>query len=353
MNLLNFNIIKKILGTSLKKGYVRWIPYFYHYLPTNWTDSNGNNLYHFSAIHQSEYLFELAQYNKANINQPNNIGKAPIHKFIESCFILKDGAQKIDEKYLLDNNKNLPITFDFNKKLLLQFIEQKADINQWIKDPERQGQWGKNVATNSRNNIMGSPIELLILLFWREVATIHFNDKDTYLLYEDMYSILSRAGAKINLIVESGTFFNLDNETLIDAMQMTSSVIVCHFFVKYLTLDNDLYAIKPFFKDPNLDFSLCDDQQNTILHHFFSKCKSRFDRLSIDEINNIIISILENPSFKKEDLYIKNTFRITPINCLNGKADIYKQLIEKLLLKQKLDASLKAETLIKPSVRKI
>lgn len=325
MNVLNNPLLKRIISFTLKKGKIKWLPYCYKWFPKNWKDHEGNNFYHFSAKHQNSYLFDIALYNQANINEIDSKGNAPIHRFIEACFILEK------------ENKKEVIKFDFNEEILKRLIENKSDMNQWIKNDKKDGNWGEGVATFSRHNIMGSPIELLVGLFWDQILSpSEFNDKEALEKYQKMYTILSNAGAKINMIVNTGEFFNLENETILDAMQTTESVIVSHFFVKYISNPNDLEAIIPFLYDPNISFSLADGHGNTVLHHLFGRISSRYNFLPQQKIEEILMGIYKNPKFNPKYLEMENDYKLSVMGCFKGKSTEYKDFLDKLILNNKL-----------------
>ena len=56
-----------IIITFLLKKY-KFPNLIFKYLPNNWTDKNGNNLYHYSCMHHDIFLFEKAKKNNAKIN---------------------------------------------------------------------------------------------------------------------------------------------------------------------------------------------------------------------------------------------------------------------------------------------
>jgi hypothetical protein len=341
MNIFNIKVIQQIITFLLNHGYVKGLSHLFKFFPNNWHNHEGFNFFHFSAKHHNIYFFELALYNQSDINFIDNHGNAPIHRFIESCFIL------------INRNKTTAselITFEVNHELLHLFIKHGCDINQWIKHPERDGQWGEGVATFSRNNIIGSPIELLISLFWDKIlSSLDFNDPDIIKLYQDTYQILSEAGAQINLIVNTGSFFDLANEYTQDAMQITDRIIVSHFFTKYLINENELEAITPLLLDHRVDFSLLDENSNSLLHHLFGRICSRYHILSSDKIRILLMKIIENPAFNQSHLYIENSFRLSAIKCLKRESAEYADYIEKILLNKKLQHSLTNEknTIIK------
>lgn len=352
MNIFNIKIIKIAISLSLKKGYINYIPYVYKLFPYNWCDHEGNNLFHFAARHQNEYLFNLAIHNKANINKLDNNGNAPIHRFIEACFLLNDKKHKKDQKV---NEYRGKIIFESNDELLKKFIEYGMNVNLWIENKKVKGEWGEGVATFSRNNIMGSPIELLVSTFWREVLDYEYvgkHDNISTEKYNKTYSILSNAGAKINLIVNTGTFFDLEKEPIKDAMQMTHSIVVSHFFIKYIRVENDLYGILPFLTDPNIDFKLKDDHGNTILHHLFGRITAKYSFLSSDKVDEVLTAIFNNPSFNESHLEIENSFRLSAIKCFKKDANQYATYLRKLILSKNLHEKLIVKEPIK-AIKKV
>lgn len=349
MNFFNFKLLKKLLSYTLTRGQVKWIPYIYKYLPKNWTDDKKHNLFHFAARHQSDFLFELALFNQADINQKNYLGESPLHIFIYSSFI--PNSLKDEENNLCD--------FQYNSILLDNFIKNGINVNQWISHPDREGQWGKDVATNSIANHMGSPIELLVASLHKYVLSqqVIFDNLELYERYEKFFNTLANSGANINLIRESGTFFDLSQEVQIDAMQITNSLIVSIFFTKYIMVDKHLYQMKPFYQSPHIDFSLADDNSNTVLHYLFNRIAVRIHSLKHETIINILTSLIENPSFKEEHLMIKNNFKVTPLATFRNETSIYRDFFEKVLLTKKLETIIpehkEKEEIIKKKIVKI
>lgn len=345
INPFHFKSVKKLMSMSINQGKIFWLPKVAAFLPKNWTDNQGNNLYHFAARHQNAYLFELAQHNEAKINERNKDGQAPLHLFIKSSFTVKT-----EDKH----KEHPPISLEYNEALLLQLLQAGADVNQWVDNPERQGQWGKGVVTNSADNHMGSAIETLTADFWKYILTIDFNNQEIYDKYEQFFFTLVNHGANINLIIDSGTFFDLSNESQLDATQFTGRVIVSHFFVKYLSKDSDLYEIRPYFKCPQLDFFLRDSSDNTVLHYLFSRISTRFNVLKYEHVEKMIQEIIENPAFSPEALLQKNSFSVTPLMCFKEKSRIYAEIFEKVILANTLTDKLKgSEEPVKIKRRKI
>lgn len=349
MNIFNLKPIKKLISYTLTHGKIKWIPYIYKYLPDNWCDNKKQNIFHFAARHQSDFLFDLALFNKANINQLNNIGESPLHIFIYSSFIPKS----------LNNEEDNSCDFQYSSELLNKFIDNGSNVNQWISHPDRQGQWGKDVATNSSSNHMGSPIELLVASLNKYILSRQgkFDDLVIYEKYEQFFKTLTNAGANINLIMESGTFFDLSKEVQIDAMQITNSLIVSIFFTKYIMSNKHLYQMKPFYKDVNIDFALTDDNSNTVLHYLFNRIAVRLHTLEHQTIIEILTEITNNPSFKEEHLRIKNNFKVTPLDTFRKETAIYREFFEKFLLTKKLEKIIpeheKEDTSIKKKIVKI
>ena len=331
MKLFHLKSIRKLMSVSINQGKIFWLPKILSMLPKNWTDNQGNNLYHFAARHQNDYLFSVAKSNEAQINDKNKEGKAPIHLFVESSFVVDETVQE---------KENPTIKLEYNEALLNQFLDEGANINQWIDNPDRHGQWGKGVVTNSADNHMGSAIELLTVNFWKYILVIGFDDENQYEKYEKMFNILVSRGANINLIIDSGTFFDLSKESQVDATQFTSKVIVSHFFVKYLSKDSDLYEIRPYLKSPQVDFFLRDSSENTLLHYLFSRISARFDVLKYEHVEKMITEIVNNPAFNANVLLEKNTFSVTPLMCFKDKSRIYAEIFEKVILNQKLSEKL-------------
>ena len=321
MNIFNFPPLASMLSWALQQARIGWLESTLKFMPDNWTDKKGNNLYHFASRHQSEYLFKAALLNHANINQFNKTGIAPIHRLIEAAFIIEK-----------NDNKEDVIKFEFNLELLKKFIQTNVDINLWMKKTDPVG-------TYTKKDNKGSPIELLIELFWEQILTPKFDFSEQVLNhYQEVYDIFSQAGANINLIVESGFLF--EGESQLDAMQVQNSVIVSHFFIKFISTEINFEAIRPLLKDPKLDLALRDDQMNTFLHHFFSRISRKYYDVSSEKIYDFLDILYNNPAFKKEYLDIENSFRLTPLSMFKKDSKEYASYLTKRVLTEELLSNL-------------
>lgn len=327
--LFNIKIIKTILSSGLKTRAIALLPKIIRYLPDNWTNTEGQNLFHLSAKYHNEELFRLAVFNKSNINQLDNHGNGPLHRFIEACFVINDN--KI---------KNEKVTFEYNKSLLNLMLVHGADPNLLIKHTDREGQWGEKVATFSRKNIVGNAIELLVSLFWHQILSYRQYNDEMLIKYNEVFKKLTDFNCNINLIVDSGEFFNLESEKLQDAMQFTHKIIVSHFFVKYIVNDAELEEVKPFLMSNKIDFALQDDNYNTVLHHLFGRISARANFLSEEKVEALLLALCLNPIFKPEYVHIPNSFRLTPLGCFKKEAVKYKNFVEKILLNKSLERTL-------------
>lgn len=338
-------IVKKIISIMFTK--YKFPEFVFKKIDQNWTDNEGNNLFHYACFHHDIILFNKAIENKADIQQRNINGLQPIHTYME-CGFPEKRLTELENKENRKKKKDLTglytiksedkRTIDFNLLLLDLLIENGADINSFIKSPKKEGQWGEGVATNSRKNIRGSSIEILICLFWDHVLHSTFNDEQQIEIYKEVYKKLEHYGSNINLISEKTIWDK--NEIIRDAMQEINSVIVSHFFIKYIMNEKDLFAIIPIIEDKNLDFSLADENGNTILHHLFSALNRREQSIQKITMQNLLLKVVENPSFNEEHLQIKNGFRLEPTRQFDNRKNDLSQIFRKLLLKKKLEKNL-------------
>lgn len=349
MKLFKLNLYTKAIISLLITKY-KFPQFIFKKMSPNWTDNHGNNLYHYACFHHDIYLFKKAIENKANINQLNEHGLLPIHTYMECGFPEKKltseekkekNKAKKDLTGLYSVKSDDKRIIDFNLPLLDLLLENGADINSFIKSHQREGQWGEGVATHSRRNIRGSAIELLICLFWDHVIHFNFNDEEQIKAYEEIYMKLESYGANINLIIEKSIWDK--KEIIHDAMQDINSVIISHFFIRYIMNEKDLIVIKPLLADKSLNFGLIDDNGNTVLHYLFARLNERHNSISQEKIIDLFLTINNNPSFNEKHLKIKNGFKIEPLMNLK-KENNFKQLFDKLLLKKKLELTLSTKT---------
>lgn len=345
MNIYKNKTMNAIISWLLTK--YKFPKFIFKKLSDNWTDNHGNNLYHYASFHHDNYLFEKAKENKADINQLNQRGFMPIHTYMECGFPEKILSK---EEKREKNKKKKDLTglysvksedkriIDFNLELLDLLVKEGANINAFIQSPKREGQWGEGVSTNSRRNIRGSAVELLICLFWENVLHSTFNDETQVEKYTEVYNKLESYGANINLIIEKSIWD--ETEVIRDAMQEINSVIVSHYFIRYISNEKDLIAIRPLLNDKSLNFGLADDNGNTVLHYLFSRLNERERHINPMKIIELFIEIIYNPAFDEKYLKIKNGFRLEPLMNLKREKNDLRQEFEKLLLKKRLESKL-------------
>lgn len=338
-------LVNEIVSLMLRK--YTFPEFIFKKLQENWTDKIGNNLFHYAAFHHDIHLFEKALENKADIMQLNKNGFMPIHTYMECGFPEKkltpeEKKEKNKKKKDLTGLYSLPVEdkriIDFNLELLDLMVKNGANVNAFIQSPKREGQWGEGVATNSRKNIRGSAIELLICLFWDNVLHSTFNNEQQIEHYNQVYNKLAEYGANINLIVEKSIWD--ENEIIRDAMQEINGVIVSHYFIKYISNEKDLIAIKPLLFDKSLNFGLVDDNGNSVLHYLFARLNERERHINQEKIIELFLGIIDNPNFNETHLKIKNGFRLEPLMNLKKEKNDLRQEFEKLMLKKKLSSSL-------------
>ena len=137
-------------------------------------------------------------------------------------------------------------------------------------------------------------LELLICLFWDNVLHSTFNNEQQIEHYNQVYNKLAEYGANINLIVEKSIWD--ENEIIRDAMQEINGVIVSHYFIKYISNEKDLIAIKPLLFDKSLNFGLVDDNGNSVLHYLFARLNERERHINQEKIIELF------PSLRKFEL---------------------------------------------------
>lgn len=351
-------VLNKIISILLTK--YKFPKFIFNKMPLNWTDNQGNNLFHYASFHHDIYLFEKAIENKANINQLNKNGFLPIHTYME-CGFPEKKLTKEEKNNKNKNKKDLTGLYsvkpedkriiDFNLDLLDLYVKNGVNINAFIQSPKREGQWGEGVSTNSRRNIRGSAIELLICLFWDHVLHSTFSDEKQIEKYTEIYKKLESYGANINLIIEKSIWD--DKEIIQDAMQEINSVIVSHFFIRYIMNEKDLIAIKPILSDKSLDFGLQDGHGNTLLHYLFSRLNEREKTINQNKIIEIFLTIIENPIFDEKYINIENGFRVSPLMNFKKEKNDLRQNFEKLLLKVRLEKNLNLNLNLKKEKIKI
>lgn len=387
MNIFNNKILKKIIYWTLIKNKIH--NKLVHYLPDNWQDHEGNNLFHYAALHHSCDIFNKALKNNANINQPNHKGIFPIHRLIECCFVERPEPliiknKRILQKFYIEIKEKTNLLFNEykkNKKEIKKFVQSLysqhytlihslyVDLfkQEPIQDPRRVIEFNKdliqdfinhNVDINARINTVQqidkipqnriyehkkTPMELLIQFFYSHVLYPKFNDAVQFELYKEIYTLLSEAGANINLIEDKTNSSTLYYE---DVMEAGTKHIVSHFFIKYITNNSSFYAILPLLEDPRLNFTIEDSSNNTLLHNLFGRMYTKSELLTYSMVENIFATIWANPSFTKEYLEIENSFRLKPLNLFKKGTENYKELFEKFGLYYRLSETVqnKAES---------
>ena len=309
-------MLNLIIEFLLKNNKVAWLLILVKYSPDFIRKKSDLNLWHLACKYQIKDLLYFANQYRHDINNFDKRGLTPVHQLIESSFYLDDNLIKF----------NMDIDF------LYFFLSHNPDINiKWknlsLSDEKR---------IYSKNNISGTPIEVLIATFWSSMAIKSRDDLlDYYALYEKVFLIFCKHGANINFLSEGQDFGK--NDTIQDAMQKLNNTIISHFFIKFVEGNKDLYVLKPLFKTPTTDFSVTDENKNNLLHNFFSRISRRHHKLEQKLVEEIIIDICENSNFKEENLKQKNNFSSTPLDCLKDSSSQYKKIFENFFLKEKLE----------------
>lgn len=320
-------IIKKII----KYDKISWLKYINKFLPFLFSKfKNGNTFWHYACFYQSIPLLEYALLSKSGIDDFNDRGLSPIHSLIESAFFIK---------------VNNTIDFMIDEKFLEAFLQHRPNINI---------PWARKfpVETNSKNDISGTPLEILIMLFWKHILNRKRIDyMNYYQNYENVFLRLCKYGANVNFLYEGEDFGK--NDTLQDAMQKQKNRIVSHYFVRFLFVTKDIYAVYPFFKNKTTDFNILDEQNNNLLHILFGKLENRYDKIDIQLGEKLIIEIFENPNFNSKTILDKNIFSRQAINSFTKNQNNYKSLINSYLVKNSLNQKLKDKPEVKIKILKI
>lgn len=368
-------IIKKLIRLLILKNKIP--NQCFKYLPKNWIDEKGENLFHYAAYYHNEKLFNKALENEANINQRNHKNFLPIHTLIECSFVtgiivkkpffiwLKDYVifllewmkekfvqeeeitlqsyiQSVSEERLLIIKEKENIKLEPNMELVKNFINNGADINAFSREE------GFSYDLKSH---LGSPIGLLIELFIRAILTANYSNKTVLDNYEKLYELLSISGANIGILKNEGYFGEKD--IIIDAMQITRSINLSNFFINNMKDNKYSYAIIPLLSDPKIDYQKQDEVGNTILHTLVGKLVNRDYLFEIDTLHEILSAVFNNPSFKKEYLEIKNNFMISPNDIIKKSSTESKEIFNMYLLNATLDNVLPQKTKIVKKVKKI
>lgn len=329
-----------------------------------WVDQNNNSLAHYACLHHDNKIWEFAKNKPLDLTHMNNDGKAPIHIFIERSFVhdgevnsfwikqalfsywiaflnnIKFMSSHIEEfllAYREASSKRIAISF--NKDLLQDMIASGGDINQFIKYPDRtEGGWeSTDYGSFSIKHIIGTPLELLVSSFWYCIPPLLRNDNNKLTQeYYDFFHTLTSLGANPNLIVKGNT----NNEEIRDAMSSFPSRVVSIFFTKFITSENDYYAIKPFFIDSHIDFMAIDDMGNSVLHTLFARMSARKNRFSDELCEKIIKDITNNEKLTLEAVELKNYYHLTPYELLRDDAKHLRKYLDVFSLKEDLGRNL-------------
>lgn len=330
-----------------------------------WTDENGNTFFHYAARHHDPLLFQFAKENPFDLKLLNKAGKAPLHIFIERSFFRRELTEEESNlnyfqsfyyRFLsfLSNYKLLPsyfenqlneraqniskgISIDYNEALLKELIYLGADINQFMEFPERKELgWGTtDFGAFSIKDIVGSPIELLVYLFWKFALypTVHYREEDDSLAcYKKYFHTLTSLGANINIIVQGNT----KDANITDAMSSYPTRIVSIFFCKFIAHNKDYYAIHPIISDQNIDFLAVDDMGNSVLHTLFARISARHERISDEICEKIVLTIAQNPKLTSEALQKKNDFNMSPLELLRWGGEHLRKHLESFILHKDL-----------------
>lgn len=205
-----FEFILKLL---LKYNRVKYLNTLQRLLPNTFKKQQyRQNLWHYACLYQSIELLDYANFHNIDINQYNYRGLTPLHALIENSFFIND-------------NNNL-MEFSLDEPFLVEFLKFKPDVNSLWDKTKRE-----DAREFSKRNISGSPLEVLIMLFWDNILS----KKDSNILkfypnYEMVFLCLCSAGANVNLLFEGEDFGKKD--IMRDAMQKQSDRIMSHFFAK-------------------------------------------------------------------------------------------------------------------------
>jgi hypothetical protein len=386
MSIFNNYITRALVTKILQSSQYAKYTFVLHSLPKDWIDNHGNTLYHYSAFHQKEDLFHIAQKKQTNINLLDKKGRGAIHRLIEYGFIEKtlmtseapsdEPPQSWKERIRLkfrnyfkplrqwihnkvelhwynddprikeaDKKKKNGYEFRINQNLVNLFIENQADINLLINygnDPN----FRRDTGVYSLDNIAGSPIELLIVLFKKSVLTASFemhHDEDALSMteYEKTFNHLIMAGANINLILDKSMLSEqVRNDVQHDATQEISELIVSHYFMKYISMGKDCYSILPLLCSPTLNFSLQDGTGATVLHTLFGRINSRSHVIDRKMIIQMFLAIYHNPAFNENILEIRNNGNLKPLEIFKRENRILAQDFTHMLLAGKLTKEL-------------
>lgn len=331
-----------------------------------WVDNKGNTLAHYAAKNHNLQIWEFAKTKPMDIKHLNKKGLAPIHCFVERAFIEKSSqlnikikmkniffyfcwyineylinSEKIeswlDEKKIIKETPSLDLAF--NEQLFHEMIRIGSDVNQFMEFPEKKalGWSATDIGSFSRRNIIGTPLELLIHLFWDFVLYPVFdNDMTVVKKYERLYELLTSSGANINELARGEE----SSDKIKDAMQDPVVRIGSIFFCQFLASDVDLHALKPILADKNLDFKISGNSKNTVLHTLFARISSRHHVLSPVVCEELLKTIVLNESFTVDALDCENQFGVNPLQCLREDAKEYRKFFESYMLHERLQVKL-------------
>ena len=324
-----FEIILKIL---LKYNKVRYLNTFQKLLPSIFNKQTAKqNLWHYACLYQAVELLDYAKFHNFNINQFNYRGLTPLHCLIENAFFTNDNT----------------VEFLINEEFLIEFLKFSPDVNiVWDKTKREVPR------ESSKRNISGTPLEVLIMLFWDNIISNKRTDfLNFYPNYEIVFLYLCDSGANVNLLFEGEDFGKKD--ILQDAMQKQNDRIMSHFFTKKISYTRDLYSIYPFFKNSSTNFKIQDEQGSNLLHLLFGRINSRSNSIDPDVAEKLIIDLFKNPSFDETILLQKNNFFSKPGDLFKKERENYKTLINSYLLQSKLNLDMKEKQKRKTKLQKI
>jgi hypothetical protein len=326
-----FEFILKVL---VKYNKVKYLNTFGKWFPSIFSkQQKRENLWHYACLYQSIELLDYAKFNNLDINQYNYRGLTPLHCLIENAFFKE--PKKVDIQFAIDEH------------FLIEFLKFSPDVNiLWDKEKREETRF------SSKRNISGSPLEVLIVLFWENILPRKRTDfLDFYPNYEMVFLHLCNSGANVNLLFEGEDFGKKD--IIQDAMQKQSDRIMSHFFTKKINDTRDLYAINPFFKNISTDFKIQDEQGSNLLHLLFGRINAKSHVIETEIAEKLIIDIFENPSFEESVLLQKNNFFSKPGDLFKKGRDNYKLLVNSYLLQRKLSLDLKEKSQKKTKLQKI
>lgn len=322
-------MIKKLLEYLLIKNKIYYAYKLIKYLPKNYKDKQGNNLFHYCAQLQHESIFDLAVMNQANVNEINSSGYIPIQIFIKFSYV----------KSSIINN----YVYNCNNRLLELFLKSDADTNYLINNNLEYVE--NNYKKIGIFNNLETPIELLISIFWRNWEDINVEKEKTDDYEQELSTILDNYYATFNLLVNYGANLNtIKNETEIDnntaSWNIENKHIVSLFFIKFIKGQLDLDVIKPILLSEKMDYALLDSTGNNAFHILLGRFSSRYEIMGYENMVSFLNEILNKKTFDKTVFNVLNHSNITPMECLKKDSIQLKRVIDSILLKNELDKKL-------------